>query len=197
MKRMRIIAITGGIGSGKSVVSRVVEAMGYDVYDCDREAKSLMDSSDSIKHDISTMIDATCICDGAIDRKALANIVFSDNEKLDRLNAIVHSAVRQHLATWIDHRLSKGICFVETAILYQSGLDAMVSEVWEVDAPDEMRIMRVMRRNNLSRTEVEARIHSQDSYIPDRRHNICHIINNDGDTPVLPRIELLLSAERQ
>lgn len=195
MKRPRVIAITGGIGSGKSVVSHVVEAMGYDVYDCDREAKMLMDSSDSIKHDISTRIAPECIHDGAIDRGALAEIVFTDSDKLDTLNAIVHAAVREHLSGWIDSHPDDSTCFVETAILYQSGLDAMVDEVWEVDAPDELRIERVMRRNNMSREKVEDRLRAQKSYVPARLHDVRHLINNDGDTAILPRIEQLLRAD--
>lgn len=192
MKRARVIAITGGIGSGKSVVSRIVEAMGYDVYDCDREAKMLMDASERIKHDISTRIAAECIRDGAIDRAALAAIVFTDSGKLDTLNAIVHAAVREHLNGWIGHHPAGNTCFVETAILYQSGLDAMVDEVWEVDAPDELRIQRVMRRNNMSRDKVEDRLRAQNSYVPTRLHNVRHLIDNDGDTAILPRIEELL-----
>lgn len=190
MKKPRVIAITGGIGSGKSVISRIVEAMGYSVYDSDREAKLLMDASDSIKSDIADKVDSSCIKNGIIDRTVLAGIVFSDTDKLNTLNSIVHAAVRKHLAEWIGHQA--GTCFVETAILYQSGLDVMVDEVWEVDAPDEVRIQRVMRRNNLSREKVEERLRAQDSYIPPRLHDIRHRIDNDGDTAVLPRIEHLL-----
>ncbi|MDE6394102.1 MAG: dephospho-CoA kinase [Duncaniella sp.] len=196
MNNPRVIAITGGIGSGKSVVSRIVEVMGYDVYDCDREAKILMDSSERIKHDISTRIAAECIRDGAIDRVALAEIVFSDSDKLDTLNAIVHAAVREHLSGWIGSHPDASTCFVETAILYQSGLDAMVDEVWEVDAPDELRIQRVMRRNNMPREKVEDRVHAQNSYVPVRLHDVRRLIVNDGDTAVLPRVEDLLRTER-
>lgn len=192
MRKPHVIAITGGIGSGKSVVSHVVEVMGYDVYDCDREAKLLMDSSDRIKHDISVEIAPECICQGQIDRPKLAEIVFNDAEKLERLNAIVHAAVREHLSGWISDHSDDSKCFVETAILYQSGLDTMVDEVWEVDAPDELRIQRVMRRNNLSREKVEDRLRVQNSYVPDHVHSIRHLIDNDGDTPILPRIEQLL-----
>ena len=71
----------------------------------------------------------------------------------------------------------------------------MVDEVWEVDAPDELRIQRVMHRNNMLREKVEDRLRAQNSYVPDRTHSTRHLIVNDGDSPILPRIEQLLCAE--
>lgn len=192
--RPHIIAIAGGIGSGKSVVSRIVAAMGYAVYDCDSRAKWLMDNSDDIKAAISDAIDRTCIKDGEIDRKALAAIVFNDETKLATLNAIVHGAVRRDFASWVQGCTQHvgQPCFVETAILYQSGLDAMVDEVWMVDAPVDLRIKRVMQRNGLRQEEVKARIATQDSFTPAIPHPAIHPITNDGATPLLPRIEQLL-----
>jgi len=192
--RPYIIAIAGGIGCGKSMVSRIVTAMGYQVYDCDSQAKRLMDSSDDIKAAISASIDNACIHDGMIDRAALATIVFNDEEKLNLLNSIVHGAVRRHLSSWIDDnaRTASGICFVETAILYQSGLDTMVDEVWNVDAPTDLRIERVMKRNGLTYKSVLSRISAQDSFIPSVPHPRPHLITNDGNTPLLPRIEQLI-----
>lgn len=194
MTMKRLIAITGGIGSGKSVVSKILTAMGYPVYDCDSRARVIMDSDDDIKQAIADGIDPACIKDGEIDRQALASAVFSSADNLEKLNHIVHGAVRKHLASWhtLEHR-DEQICFVETAILYQSHLDKMVDEVWQVDAPIELRVERVMKRNSLSRDEVLARIKSQDSYVPETIHPAVHLIDNDGDTAVLPQIEKLIS----
>ena len=83
--------------------------------------------------------------------------------------------------------------FVETAILYQSHLDKMVDEVWEVHAPEELRVNRVMLRNGLDREKVMARIDAQKSYNPARRHAVVHEIVNDGSVPVLPQVEKLLA----
>lgn len=190
----RLIAITGGIGSGKSVVSRILDAMGYPVYDCDSRAREIMDNNDDIKQAIADNIAPACIKDGEIDRKELSATVFSSPEKLEILNGIVHGAVRDHLALWhsSEHHADP-ICFVETAILYQSGLDAMVDEVWHVDAPREVRVERVMKRNCLSRDEVLARVESQDSFIPTSVHPETKLIDNDGDTAILPQIERLIS----
>lgn len=190
----RLIAITGGIGSGKSVVSRILDAMGYPVYDCDSRAREIMDNNDDIKQAIADNIAPACIKNGEIDRKELSATVFSSPEKLEILNGIVHGAVRDHLALWhsSEHQADP-ICFVETAILYQSGLDAMVDEVWHVDAPREVRVERVMKRNGLSRDEVLARIESQDSFIPTSVHPATKLIDNDGDTAILPQIERMIS----
>lgn len=186
-----LIAITGGIGSGKSVVSRIVAMMGYDVYDCDSRSKHLMDTDDVIKARLQQEIHPQCVLDGCIDRKRLAEIVFSDADRLEKLNAIVHSAVRDDLRKWA--QLQGKVSFVETAILYQSELDRMVDCVWEVEAPLDLRISRVMERNSVSREEVLARISAQDSFIPSRHHPLVIPIINDGMMPLLPQIEAQLA----
>ncbi len=191
--RPLLIALTGGIGSGKSVVSDTLIAMGYDVYDCDHQAHRLMNESLPIKSKISSLFGSDCVrADGTVDRRHLSEIVFADSEKLNRLNNIVHGAVREHLSEW--HSLRSDICFVETAILYQSNLDQMVDAVWEVTAPRELRLLRVMKRNGLTASQVEARIAVQDSYVPPRRHPNVSVIVNDGSRPVLPQVEQLLES---
>lgn len=188
-----LTAITGGIGSGKSVVSKILAVMGYPVYDCDSRAKQLMDRDEEIKKALCNEIHADCVrADGSINRERLSEIVFRDAEALGRLNAIVHAAVRSDLKKWCQTNFSSERLFVETAILYQSGLDAMVDEVWSIDAPTELRIERVMARNSFSRQQVEARIASQDSYIPGSLHPQIVRIINDGCIPVLPQIEKIL-----
>ncbi|MDE6467874.1 MAG: dephospho-CoA kinase [Muribaculaceae bacterium] len=189
-----IIAITGGIGAGKSVVSHVLRALGYPVYDSDSRAKALMDSDAAIKERLAVEIAREVICGDAIDRAALARIVFADSVKLAKLNAIVHQAVRLDIAGWVS-RQSASRVFVETAILYQSGLNRMVDAEWRVTAPEALRIERVMARNGLSADAVRARIESQRyEPAPDEPRPELHELLNDGVTPLLPRIEALLGA---
>lgn len=184
-----IVAITGGIGSGKSVVSRIVAVMGMMVYDCDSRAKRLMDTSEEIKRRIASEISEDCITDdNRIDRPRLSKCVFNDIAALTTLNKIVHGAVREDFRLWCCRYAAEHVLFVETAILYQSGMDSMVDEVWEVSASEPVRIARVMERNNLSASEVKARIMSQDAYVPVRKHpHVVHIDNN-GDVALLPQI---------
>ena len=122
---LTLTAITGGIGSGKSVVSRILRVLEYPVYDCDSRAKALMDADVIIKQQIIHDIDReTIAADGTIDRRRLASIVFADAEKLAALNAIVHSAVRLDIQRWAED-CGNSHAFVETAILFQSGLNYM------------------------------------------------------------------------
>lgn len=186
----RIIAITGGIGAGKSIVSRMLRAIGHDVYDCDSEAKHIMDTSAEIKQLIANEICAEAIEEGMINRQRLAEAVFADAALLDRLNAIVHAHVRADIERWAS---TKEIAFVETAILYQSGLDRMVHEVWHVDAPEAVRTERVMARSGLTAEQVKSRIEAQDAYEVTTPHPHIYLIINDGTLPVLPRVEELLS----
>lgn len=185
-----LIAISGGIGCGKSVVASILRRSGYPVYDCDSEAKRLMDSSQTIKCRLAAEIHDSVIADGRIDRRRLSELVFSDRDKLMTLNSIVHSEVRDDIVRWVGS-CGDGPLFIETAILYQSGLDRMVDEVWEVVAPMDDRIRRVMRRNGCPAAEVKARIASQ-TIVAESPHRLVYEIVNDGFTPVLPRIEALL-----
>lgn len=191
MCTIRLIGITGGIGSGKSVVRRMLESMGYAVYDSDSRAKALMDGSEAIRGRLEREFGSGVMCGGCIDRKALAAVVFNDRERLRVLNGIVHGAVLDDIKAWMASQPSGSTCFVETALLYESGLNGMVSEVWEVTAPVGLRTERVMARSGLSRAEVEARMASQ----------VCgrcapvpptHEIVNDGVTAVLPQVLGLL-----
>lgn len=184
-----LIAVTGGIGSGKSVVSRMLRCMGFAVYDCDSRARRLMDADDGIKRVIAEEICREAVTPAGIDRRVLSDAVFSDTVLLERLNHAVHESVRSNLRRWA---VGRRLAFVETAILYQSSLDRMVDEVWTVEAPVEMRIRRVMARSALSRRQVEQRVALQDGYDPCRRHSRVETIVNDGIVPLLPRILSLL-----
>ena len=175
-----LTAISGGIGCGKTIVSRMVEAMGFPVYDCDSQAARIMDEDEEIKRAIAERIHPEALRpDGSIDRRRLSEIVFADYEALQRLNDIVHAAVRNDVGRWSAQQTSP-VSFVETAILYQSGLDRMVDAVWEVDAPLDLRVERVMKRNGIGRSEVLARIASQDRFVAEERHACVAIIVNDG-----------------
>lgn len=191
-RQHHLTAITGGIGAGKSIVSRVLTAMGYPVYDCDSRARSLMDMSAEIKHAIALNIGAGVILpDDSIDRRLLAEIVFRNKQMLLTLNSIVHQAVRDDLARWVSNR-SSALVFVETAILYESGLDRVIDSEWHVTAPTDIRVNRVIARNGLSREHVLARIEAQSGTTPPKSsHNIITLVNDDI-TPLLPQIESAL-----
>lgn len=128
---------------------------------------------------------------GQLRRDVISEVVFHDAEKLQALNRIVHAAVKADLGKWISD-LPSGPAFVETAILYQSGLDRMVDEVWEVEAPEELRISRVCRRNNLTPGQVKARIESQRITVA-TPHPQIKTINNDNTRSLLRQVAEMLS----
>lgn len=185
---MKVIALTGGIGSGKSVVSSILRIMGYAVYDCDSQAKKVMDSSEKIKRGLLDAFGYDCVDkDGLINRKYLGKVVFDNPKALSTLNGIVHPEVRKDLQEWtrIKKEERNSYVFVETAILKESNLKDMIDLEWNVYASIGLRIQRVMKRNNLSEVDVRARIKSQSSTDDMTEFSII----NDGVTAILPQIE--------
>lgn len=187
---MRRILIAGGIGCGKTIVSRIVETMGYPVYDCDKHAKRIMEESASVKEQLLHAFPECHDADKCLDRKLLARDVFSRPEKLSRLNAIVHGSVREDLERWfVECEADNDFAFVETAIPATSHIDGMVDDVWLVTAPMNLREHRVRTKRNMSRADFLKRVESQrnERIIGDVKR-----ISNDDLHPILPRIFTLL-----
>lgn len=187
----RVTAITGGIGAGKSVVSRVLRAMSYPVYDSDLEARKLMDADAEIHSLLVERIHPQSVVDGIIDRKVIAAAVFADAALLDRLNGIVHPRLVEHFRAWAGRQPSARV-FIETAILHQCpALHPHIHDVWLVEAPLDVRIRRVMQRSRLSRDQVVARIEAQTDVSALPRIPV-HRLLNAPDTALLPRMHALL-----
>ena len=191
---MKLIAITGGIGSGKSVVARMLKVMGYEVYDCDSRAKALMTQSVDVRHRlVEAFGNETYLDDGTLNREHLSKVAFGDKEALARLNGIVHPATATDLQQWAARQASSGAskAFVETALLRTASLDRLVDDVWHVTAPDEVRVKRVMARSGLTASQVMDRIASQ------RHEEVVapgeQAIVNDNGTALLPQVIKLLS----
>jgi dephospho-CoA kinase len=192
MTQTHLTAIIGGIGAGKSVVSNILRAMGYEVYDSDSRAKAIIDGDSALRKNIAAATSANVLfADGTLNRPALAAIVFNDAAKLEALNQLVHGAVRHDVQQWREANNGKHL-FIETAILYQSHLDTLVDDVWEVTAPESVRINRVMARNNITAEQVKQRIKSQ-TYTPVNPHPHIHTLINDNAQPILPQIINLLT----
>ncbi len=187
----RIVGITGGIGSGKSVVSRILRLKGYEVYDCDSQAKSMMDSSERILSGIRSFFgDEAFNTDGSLCRPYLSARVFADSEKLSFLNSLVHGEVLEDFGTRAAGE--GGVLFVESAIMRTSGLDGLCSEMWLVSAPDAVRIGRVFERDSVSPDEVESRMKRQIGEYDFSGSLTVRVIQNDGVSPLLPQIDRLL-----
>lgn len=191
---MKLIAITGGIGSGKSVVARLVQVMGHEVYDCDSRAKALMTENEEVRH---LLIEAfgkeTYHNDGTLNREHLSEVAFGDDKALARLNGIVHPATARDMQQWAQRQADNGarVAFVETALLRTAGLDRLVDEVWHVTAPASVRVPRVMARSGLTEQQVRERIAAQS--VEDALATGEQPIINDDVTAVLPQVLNLLS----
>lgn len=193
---MKLIAISGGIGSGKSVVARVVQVMGCPVYDCDSRARSLMAGDEQVRRQLVEAFGAAVYhADGSLDRGRLAAVAFDDADALSRLNGIVHPATVRDMQRWAGEQAAMGVrmAFVETAILRTAGLQCHVDAVWHVTAPPDIRIQRVMARSGLTADQVRDRMTAQiaEEEIADGE---CVIIN-DGIQALLPQVIRLLNTD--
>lgn len=177
---MKRVGITGGIGSGKSTVSAWLRDKGFPVYDSDAEARRLMSVSDEIITPLCERFGTDLYNNGVLDRKKLANIIFSDAEAREFVNSIVHPVVVSDFMSW-SYSQSADIVFVESAILYDCQLRDIVDEVLYVDALERVRIDRTMRRDSAPREVVEARIRAQKDYHDKARW----IVDNDGSVDEL------------
>ncbi|MDE6301077.1 MAG: dephospho-CoA kinase [Muribaculaceae bacterium] len=186
----RLTGIIGGIGAGKSVVCRILEAMGYPVYDCDSRAKTIMDADTSIHDELCAKIHPQAVRDGIIDRKLISEIVFADSSRLEILNAIVHGHVLEDLRQWTALQ-TVARCFVETAIPKSSGLDRLLDDAWIVTADDEERIARVTVRSHLTPQQIKARIEAQSAEFSGLACPT-YTLRNNPDTPLLPQINSLI-----
>ena len=192
---MKLIAITGGIGSGKSVIARIVQVMGYHVYDCDSRARMLMTESEEVRQKlIEKFGQETYLPDSTLNRQHLSAIAFADPQALSRLNDIVHPATAADMMRWGEKRAASGdkAAFVETALLRTAHLDSVVDDVWHVTAPSEVRIKRVQSRSGLSPQQVMERMEAQRD--EERINPGEQVIINDNNTALFPQVMRLLSS---
>ena len=158
----RIIGITGGIGSGKSFVSRVLaERLAVPVYDCDSHAKRLMNTNAELRRKLVELIGPEAYdADGTLCRSAVAAYLFAAARHAAQVNALVHPAVRADILRWADGQKADTVA-VETAILIESGLDKLVDEVLFVEASEDTRLTRAMQRDAADAGKIRARMARQ------------------------------------
>lgn len=191
MNRIVKLAITGGIGSGKSVVSRMMNVLGVPVYDCDINAKRLMTEDEHIVSELKRMFGEECYeDDGTLNRQYIAARIFTDKENIERVNALVHPAVKRDFEEWAT-RQNANVVAVETAILYESGMMDSVNKVLVVWAEKETAVKRTMERSGMNRMQVENRMNNQ-MCVDDLLLMSDYSLYNDGDEPLLPQVMALV-----
>ena len=185
------LAITGGIGSGKSVVSRMLDIMGVPVYDCDTRAKEMMVHDTLVVAELKRMFGEECYNeDGSLNRNYIASCIFTDKENIKRVNGLVHPLIKADFNRWACEQ-NVPLVAVETAILYESGMIDAVDKVLVVWAGRETAIERTMARSGMSRVQVESRMDNQmsaDDLLLLSDYSIC----NDKGIPVMGQLVSLL-----
>lgn len=162
----KIIGLTGGIGSGKSTVANYIASKGIPVYIADEEAKKIMERED-VKQKIQNLFDQSVFnSDNSLNRKKIAEFVFNNPDKLKELNAIVHPEVQLHFKNWLKEHKNYPFIIKEVAILFETGGNKQCDKVILITAPEELRIERAMKRDNLTKNEILVRINNQ---LPDSK----------------------------
>lgn len=189
------LGITGGIGSGKSVVSEILKIKGIPVYNADTEAKRLMVEDEELRHQLMQLLgDDIYFENGTLDKKKVASKIFSNPTLLQKVNQTVHPAVGKDFLRWEQNQAqqSKNIIAMESAILFESNLNMQFDKTLLVYAPLEVRVKRVMLRDAATLEQVQARIKNQ-SDEESKRSKADFVIENDNQQALLPQINQVLS----
>jgi dephospho-CoA kinase len=185
---MEIIGITGGIGSGKSVVARIFRAMNRPVYDCDSRAKAVMTECAELRSKLSEALGCEVYnADGTVNKPFLASFLFASEENVSLVNSIVHPFVKKDFLDWVQKHNTFNKVYMECAILYESGFDSLVDKVIAVTAPEYLRYERVMRRDGIASEQVRQRVEKQ---MDDKEkcEKADFIIHNDEHNSVIKQI---------
>ena len=184
---MKIIGITGGIGSGKSTVVNFFKELGIPAYVADTRAKELMLESEELKADIINLLGNESYKNDEPDREYIAKQIFNDREKLAELNAIIHPAVHKDLRKWLKRIKPEDTpyCIYEAAILLESSSQGICDKVVLVTSPMEKRIERVMLRDNTSRDRIKERMAHQ--WSDDKKKKLADIVVDNKDLDVTKR----------
>lgn len=181
---MKIIGLTGGIGSGKSTVSNYLLQKGYPIIDADKIAREIVKPNSVILFKLVDCFGNNILNkDGSLNRKSLAAIAFSSKEQKGKLDNIMLNEIVRTILKEIElyNKEGKELIFIDAPLLFETGLDKKSHETWVVDAADEIRIERVVKRDGSTREEVLARVGKQMSR--DEQHKRASFVLNNSTTP--------------
>ncbi len=181
------IGITGGIGSGKSVVSRLFEQMNIPVYNSDNESKRLTMSNVAVKEGLIELLGNNVYIDGILNKQLLASYLFSSAENAKKIESIIHPVVKNDFKDWCNRYADLPVVAMESAILIESGFTDEVDFVVLITAPQDIRLKRAMQRDGVSESQIKDRIAAQLSD-EDKEKFADYIIVNDGKTPLIPQV---------
>lgn len=181
------VGITGGIGSGKSTVCKVFETLGIPVFYADDAAKEVMNEDEELKKNLLSFFGNDIYREGKLNRALLAQIVFNDKSKLEKLNSLVHPATLKKYNDWKQEHSSGSYYLHEAAVLFEAGVAAQMDKIISVSAPEQLRIERVMKRDSVTAETVMVRMRNQ--WTDEQRNsNSDYIIYNDESQLVIPQV---------
>ena len=155
------IGLTGGIGSGKSVVADIFRVHRFPVFDADMEAKFLNDNSSEIRSQLIEQFGDEIYVENKLDRKKFSSLIFGDKEKLKVANSIIHPVLAKYFEKWCSKNNESALVVIDAAVLLEAGFNKFTDKVVTVLAPEELRIERVMKRDGVKRDKVIARMKHQ------------------------------------
>ncbi len=181
------IGITGGIGSGKSTICKVFETLNIPIYYADIAAAVITNKNNEVKSQLIAKFGDEIYSYGMLDRKKLARLIFNNSEALAFVNSVIHPAVKKDYENWLEINKSALYTLKEAAILFESGANTQVDKIISVYAPQEIKIQRVMKREQITYEEVLRRISSQ---MPDeeKMRQSHFVIYNDETQLVIPQV---------
>lgn len=190
-KRLKI-GLTGGIGSGKSTVAKVIECFGFPVFYSDVESKRILFSDKSLHEIIKNEIGPECFVSGRLNKEKLAGIVFNDKRKLEILNKLLHPRVRKAFDDWCNKQTTS-LCFNEAAIIFETGASSRFDATILVTANLNERIERVSLRDSISKQGVESRMNKQ---WPDFKKKMManYVVENNRTSEIIPQIHQILNS---
>ena len=185
------IAITGGIGSGKTYVSNLLQEQGIPIYNTDNEAKRLMLSDEGIRRDLIELLGTDVYRDGVLNKPLLVSYLFASSENAARINGIVHPRVKDDFRRWLECHADYKVVGLESANLYEAGFHDMVDAVVMIYAPEALRIERAMKRDQATEAQIRERMAAQ---LDDKEKlsRADYVIYTDGTIPLDVQLSRLL-----
>lgn len=181
------VGITGGIGSGKSLICQVFSHLRVPVYYADIEARLLMDYDPEIQQALKAILGTAVFHQGVLDRNRMASVIFRDKSLLDQVNSLIHPRVAAHFLGWCKHHADFPYVIQESAILFESNAFRDFDRIITVTAPEETRIQRVIIRKDMTPEKAAAIIRNQLTEEEKIRRSH-HVIVNDGTELVIPQV---------
>ncbi len=181
------VGITGGIGSGKSMVCMVFKLLGIPVFNSDLKAKSIMNSDQEVKNKLTELLGEETYNKNGLNRDFLRQTIFKDEDILEKINGIVHPAVRKYFHKWSEDHSGYPYVIQEAAILFESGASKLLDRIITVHAPEHIRIKRTVQRDGTSDEEVKKIIEKQMPESEKTKHADA-VIHNYDPYLVLPQV---------